>query len=185
MILYWIMGTRERRTLALCAREVATFIGSYTYLSVLVQVPTFSNPTSTTSPSTSQSGSALPKFTPFGLFFLQKHYIKSSFKKTKSHSRSSKDDITRQQRRSHREKAHKMLHSKNHIRRTRILLRNPINLGPNIQRLRVRYLPRRNNSRTPRCPPIRALPHRELGLRKSTTVDLPSTVGDIVTDCIP
>lgn len=116
---------------------------------------------------------------------LYQNFKKDDLKKNKTHSRSSKDDITRQQRRSHREKAHKMLHSKNHIRRTRILLCNPINLGPNIQRLWVRYLPCRNNSRAPRCPPIRALPHRELGLRKSTTVDLPSTVGNIVTDCIP
>lgn len=52
------------------------------------------------------------------------------------------------------------------------------------QLLGIRDYARRNNRGTPRAPTVSILPHGVLGLRLSATINLPTTVRDVVARCI-
>jgi hypothetical protein len=101
---------------------------------VLVQVPTFSNPTSTTSPSVNHTGLVAPSWTPLGLSTeeMRQHSEYFDSKVRSIHIRSRKNNIPWQKRDPHRKERYQMLDAKYHISSCSILLRYSVDFGPDV-----------------------------------------------------
>jgi hypothetical protein len=144
-----------------------------------VQVPTPSRLTSTTSPSLSHVCGFIPIPTPCGLrrksAKLVTHLEASNLAE---YSRSSKDQITGQQRRPLTQKRNRLRNPKNHIRRIIVLHHLPIHLRRDLQRLGILNHVPRDNTWTERRPAIKALSKSPLA---AAALELPVPVRDVVT----
>lgn len=97
------------------------------------------------------------------------------------HSRSSEDQIARQQSSALGQERHRPRDTKDHILRGRRLHRATIQLGRDAQRIRITNYIRRHDTGAKGGPAIEALPQTPLA---GTAPELPLAVGDVVPDSI-